>query len=138
MDDKSAALVVGTLLTLGFGVFVAVAAAGSSQSAVGGTPASNGLTRWPEEDRGRGTTNYSGGSGGFGVNLGLSLGNNPDLLTDTDDGSLPASWCKHKQRYPARSGEVLEAVMYGPGLVAPPIPRESRAWIFAPPSREDV
>jgi hypothetical protein len=134
-DDREAALVVGTLLILAFGVFIGVVQLGSMPSAVGGTPRDNDSTRWPEEDRGRGTTNYSGGTAGIGVQLGLSLGNNPDLLTDTDSSRLPGAWQKHGYRYPCKPGEVIEAVMSGPGCYQPPIPRSERSWMYSPPSR---
>jgi hypothetical protein len=136
-DDRTAALVVGTLMILGVGVFFGVAALGAQPSAVGGTPRDNDTLRWPDEARGRGTTNYSGGTAGIGVQLGLSLGNDPDLLADTDSSRLPGSWQKHGYRYPCKPGEVIEAVMAGPVCYRPPIPREMRSWMYSPPSRED-
>jgi hypothetical protein len=137
MDDREGALLVGSLLTLGFLLVLGVIKIGTSPSAVGGTPAANDLTRWPDEDRGRGTTPYTGGRLGLGIELSApGCSESPELDEHYGDGSSRWHRMPHRHRYPKRPGEVLEAVMSGPCLVKPPIPWHEREWLYCPPASE--
>lgn len=136
MDDREASLLVGSLLTVGFLVVLGVLKIGTTNSASGGVPVANGLTRWPEEERGRGTTNYPGGRLGLGVEVSAGC-SDPDLDEHYGDPTT-SRWhtMPHKCRYPKRPGEVLEAIMAGPCLVKPPIPWNEREWLYCPPATE--
>ena len=136
MDDRDS-LLVGSLLTLGLLVALGAITLGTRPSNVGGQPTGED-GREPASRRGQGHTNYSGGTTGIGVNVSLGLGDDPTLSMFA--GSDPKhSRMHHKQRYPCRSGEVLESLMYGgPGMMKPPISREKRSWLYQPPSREEV
>jgi hypothetical protein len=133
VEDKSA-LYLGSFFTLLFLVLIGVIKISVGQGKVGQTPAMNGLTRWPEEERGRGTTNYPGGRLGLGVEL--TAGADPELDPFYGDSSSRWSRMPHRCRYPRRPGEVLEAVMQGPCMVQPPIPWREREWLYCPPAGE--
>lgn len=138
MDNRESALILGSLLTAGFFVVVGILRVGTSDSASGDVPRANGLTRWPDEERGRGTTNYPGGRFGLGVELSAGTSDSPDLDRHYGDPTGKSRWARmpHRCRYPKRPGEVLEAVMVGPGLVKPPIPWHEREWLYCPPATE--
>ena len=137
MDDREASLIVGSLLTVGFLAVLGVLKVGTTNSASGGVPVANRLTRWPEEERGRGTTNYPGGRLGLGVEISAGVSESPELDEHYGDKST-SRWHRmpHRCRYPRRPGEVLEAVMSGPCLVKPPIPWHEREWLYCPPASE--
>lgn len=132
--DKQAAFV-GSLLTLLFLVVIGVVTIGTGPGRVGGTPRSNKLTRWPDEERGRGTTPYSGGKYGLGVGVELGVNASPELDDFFDPGLPGHAMMPHRCRYPRSSGEVLETLMQGHGMVKPPIPWNERVWLYAPPAK---
>lgn len=131
--DKDQNVILGVVLTLGFLLVLGVLKVGTTPSRVGGTPARDGHLRWPDEQRGRGTTSYNGGRLGVGVELGIG---DDDALSAYDPGGPTDAEQRHRCHYPRRSGEVLEALMTGPCMVKPPIPWHERAWLFAPPATE--
>jgi len=126
-------MIAGTLLVLAVGAAIGVVKIMYTPGRVGDVPRDNELTRWPEEPRGR-MSPYTGASLGAGVQLSIGSSELDEHYGCGNDNR----WARmaHRHRYPKRSGEVLEALMAGPGLVCPPIPWKERAWLYMPPASE--
>jgi hypothetical protein len=74
-----------------------------------------------------------------GATLDHALGQvTPEHLLFFGPTMRPPHWTPHRVRYTRRPGEEMERLMMGaPGSCGVSVPRESRGWLWAPPSEVD-